>query len=195
MPTPQTIQKKKKKCCETCSTSKYALRGKMKEKFNGVCGLVCGCHRPEEKSCDCDCHNQDLVARRDEHCIACSAQTDWEQEFDKQFPKDDGLFQTESGWRIKTDPKKLKSFIHNLLKSTKEEAYEMGWEEGRQILQDLPSRQDTIQEILEIVEGMKIVQGKKGTADYTRTYVLKIENYTLEKVKQQLLALLKSNKK
>ena len=34
------------KCCEKCLSSKYALKGKMKEKFGGICGLVCECHNP-----------------------------------------------------------------------------------------------------------------------------------------------------
>lgn len=31
-------------CCKECSESKFALKGKMKEKFKGICGLVCECH-------------------------------------------------------------------------------------------------------------------------------------------------------
>ncbi len=42
-------------------------------------------------------------------------QKGWEEEFDKQFPKDEGLYQTESGWIVRADPKKLKQFISNLL--------------------------------------------------------------------------------
>lgn len=43
-----TIEQKEneevKECCDKCKNSKYALKGKMKEKFGGICGLTCECH-------------------------------------------------------------------------------------------------------------------------------------------------------
>lgn len=36
------------RCCEKCSTSKYALKGKLKDKFR--CGLSCDCHNQLESS-------------------------------------------------------------------------------------------------------------------------------------------------
>lgn len=33
-----------KECCKECSESKFALKGKNKERFNGICGLACECH-------------------------------------------------------------------------------------------------------------------------------------------------------
>ena len=32
------------KCCDKCSKSKYALKGKNKKFFGGICGLTCECH-------------------------------------------------------------------------------------------------------------------------------------------------------
>lgn len=37
----------KNSCCQECLSSKYALKGKTKEKFGGICGLTCDCHCPE----------------------------------------------------------------------------------------------------------------------------------------------------
>jgi len=34
----------KRKCCEKCLGSKFALKGKDKEFFGGICGLACECH-------------------------------------------------------------------------------------------------------------------------------------------------------
>lgn len=41
------------KCCDECSKSKWALKGKNKKKFGGICGLVCECHikKCEEPEC------------------------------------------------------------------------------------------------------------------------------------------------
>lgn len=33
-----------KECCNECSLSKFALKGKVRKRFNGVCGLSCECH-------------------------------------------------------------------------------------------------------------------------------------------------------
>ncbi len=33
-------------CCEKCLNNKFALKGKVKEKFGGICGIGCDCHWP-----------------------------------------------------------------------------------------------------------------------------------------------------
>ena len=35
-------------------------------------------------------------------------------QFKNEFPNDEGLYQTESGWRFKADPKRMESFIRTL---------------------------------------------------------------------------------
>lgn len=37
------------------------------------------------------------------------------KQFDELFPKTDGLYNTESGWIVRADPKKIKDFINTLL--------------------------------------------------------------------------------
>ena len=45
----------------------------------------------------------------------------WKEEFDSIVFYDDGLYQTESGWRITADPKKIKNFISNLLEQERKD--------------------------------------------------------------------------
>lgn len=37
-------------CCDKCLNSKFALKGKLKQKFGGICGLVCECHKSSQES-------------------------------------------------------------------------------------------------------------------------------------------------
>lgn len=45
-------QKKPEECCDKCKNSKFALKGKLKEKAGSGCGLSCECHRWACEQCD-----------------------------------------------------------------------------------------------------------------------------------------------
>lgn len=45
MNTPNQENKRVSECCDECKNSKFALKGKIKEKMGGICGLCCECHR------------------------------------------------------------------------------------------------------------------------------------------------------
>lgn len=73
-----------KECCEKCLNSEHALKGKFKDEFGGICGLVCECHKsmhPNVKSMQ-----------------------NWEKSFDEKF----GVFITNNDYHSNV----LKSFIH-----------------------------------------------------------------------------------
>lgn len=89
-----------KKCCDLCAKSKYALKGKMKERFNGICGLSCECHleknNPMETKSKC-CGASVHVECADEgtshyQCDKCR------NACDVAFPQD-----TEEKWEEKFD--------------------------------------------------------------------------------------------
>ncbi len=52
---------KSNSCCQKCLNSKYALKGKVKEKFGGVCGLVCDCHWGNESTTNLEKISSKLV--------------------------------------------------------------------------------------------------------------------------------------
>ena len=77
----EKIQKDRKmKCCDKCWNSKFALKGKQKEKF-ALCGLTCECHKKQwdEQSVspvieeECKIHHQDI--RKCDECFQGDKET------------------------------------------------------------------------------------------------------------------------
>lgn len=67
---------KKCECCDKCSKSKYALRGKIKDKFGGICGLPCECHSQcEDKECGREKGHTGFHFEKDE--LPSPTQPDW----------------------------------------------------------------------------------------------------------------------
>lgn len=75
-------------------------------------GLLVPCHTCKEETCvGCSSRTSDYY-----YCRWCPVPTsDWEEEFYNWFPKDIGLFNTESGYRIKADPKMVKRFVKEVV--------------------------------------------------------------------------------
>lgn len=109
---------KSKECCEKCEDI---------SKNGSILFDTCPCHPPapveKSKGEECfECSNKKLYrCQRHNPSPPVEKSEVWEAEFDAEFSKEDGLFNTESGWRIKADPKRIKSFIENLLSQAKKE--------------------------------------------------------------------------
>lgn len=71
--------------------------------------------------------------------------------FDETFRRDEGLFNTKSGWRIRKDPEEIKSFLRATLQEAYEGGYQTGKEDGRdgQILKEVITRDKKVKAKLE----------------------------------------------
>lgn len=74
---------------------------------------------------------------------------EWEREFDELFPHLPGLFQSESGWAIKVDPKRVKTFITQLLSSSRQEAKEESKQEFIGMVNGLKKQIDFVEKDIE----------------------------------------------
>lgn len=128
----------------------------------------CPCHSKEEKKCGCNCHNTGdrlIIAQCHNPQKICSvclkphvsppiSEDSWEKEFDRIT-----LYEYEE----KCPPFRagvIKDFIRQTLVTEKERSYDEGWEDGRQILKDVPSYKETrhalLVEIKEMIENLSV---------------------------------------